>query len=62
MDIITDPEQAEVVRFPRTYGEVAIYLTNLLKERGEEVEAMKAGIRFAILALRRLQKCSSGPR
>ena len=56
MDIIADPDKP--VRFPRNQAEVANYLATLLKDHGEEPEAIKAGVRFAILALRRLHACS----
>jgi hypothetical protein len=56
MEIIADPEKP--VTFPRNQAEVANYLATLLKDHGEEPEAIKAGVRFAILALRRLHGCS----
>ena len=62
MDIIADPDQPETIIVPRNQAEVATYLTLLLKDHGEEPEAMKAGIRFAVMALRRLHKNSMIPR
>jgi hypothetical protein len=42
--------------FPSQPGEVADYLIALLKDHGDEPEAIKAGIRFTILALKRMEK------
>jgi hypothetical protein len=53
---------AETSAFPKDQSEVADYLATLLKNHDEEPEAIKAGVRFAVLSLRRLKRCELIPR
>jgi hypothetical protein len=53
---------AGTLAYPKDQSEVATYLATLLKNHDEEPEAIKAGVRFAVLSLRRLKRCELIPR
>jgi hypothetical protein len=57
--MINTPDEPPI--YPPTPAALAAYLHDLLKNDAEEPEAIKAGIRYAILALRRMQRGFTEP-
>ncbi|WP_162918582.1 hypothetical protein [Taklimakanibacter deserti] len=49
-------ETSENLVVPSCPREVAEYLVALLRDHGDEPESIKAGVRFSILALKRMER------